>query len=97
MVSPEPQANVPINCGDRCPRALRDPRRRKAKEYTLEVPSDPATGFVKSQVHVADTPGYEPITADINVKKGVIITGRVIDAATKKPIPRVCERRGPGR
>ncbi len=60
---------------------------RKAQSYGLEVRSDPAAGFMARQVHAKDTPGYEPIIADISVKKGVVVTGRVIDAATKKPLP----------
>ena len=62
---------------------------RKAKSYWLVVPDDTATGHVGSQIRVEDKPGYEPIVADIGVKKGVIITGRVIDAATKKSLPGV--------
>jgi hypothetical protein len=60
---------------------------RKAADYMVEVSSDSAAGYMACQVHVADTPGYEPITADIAVKKGVVITGRVLDAVTKKPLP----------
>ena len=60
---------------------------RKAQSYGLEVASDPAAGFMARQVHAKDTPGYEPIIADISVKKGVVVMGRVIDAATKKPLP----------
>jgi RNA polymerase sigma factor (sigma-70 family) len=59
----------------------------KAKAYMVEVPSDPAAGYLACQVHIADTAGYEPIVADIAVKKGVVVTGRVIDAATRKPVP----------
>jgi protocatechuate 3,4-dioxygenase beta subunit len=55
--------------------------------YTIEIPADPATGHVASQAEAADTPGYEPLTIDVRVKKGVVITGRVIDAATKEPLP----------
>src|SRR5581483_5340107 len=35
----------------------------------------------------ADTAGYQPIRADIRVKKGVIITGKIIDQATGKSVP----------
>src|SRR5262249_3187071 len=34
-----------------------------------------------------DTPGYTPITIDLAVKRGVIVTGRVIDQGAGKPIP----------
>jgi RNA polymerase sigma factor (sigma-70 family) len=59
---------------------------RKSKSYLLDVDNNTTTGHVGCRVHVEDKPGYEPISADIGVKKGVIITGRVIDAATKKTL-----------
>ena len=59
---------------------------RKAASYTVAVDSDPESRHVGVLVRVDDTAGYEPITADIQVKKGVLITGKVIDAATKKPL-----------
>ncbi len=52
----------------------------------IEVETDPAAGYMAAQVHPPDTPGYDPIDVDIGVKKGVIVTGRVIHAATKKPL-----------
>jgi RNA polymerase sigma factor (sigma-70 family) len=60
---------------------------RKTEKYLLAVSSDPATGYVGSQVWAEDTTGDRPLTADIRVKKGVIITGKVIDGGTGKPIP----------
>src|SRR5262249_46756370 len=59
---------------------------RKTKSYLLDVASDPATGHMACQVRAADTSEYEAIAADISVKKGVIVTGKVLDAATKKPL-----------
>jgi RNA polymerase sigma factor (sigma-70 family) len=59
----------------------------KEKSYTIGVASDPATGYMASEVHTADTAGYLPIRADLRVKKGVIITGKVIDEATGKSLP----------
>ncbi len=58
----------------------------KAKSYMLEVGADMTEGYLPSQVWAADTAGYQPITVDITVKKGVIVTGRLIDGATGKPI-----------
>jgi RNA polymerase sigma factor (sigma-70 family) len=60
---------------------------RKGKSYQLEVASDPIAGYVRCQVRVADTAGYQPVVADIRVKRGVIVTGKVIDKSTGKPIP----------
>jgi RNA polymerase sigma factor (sigma-70 family) len=59
---------------------------RKAASYTVAVDSDLETRHVGVQVRSDDTVGYEPVTVDILVKKGVVITGKVIDAATKKPL-----------
>ena len=58
----------------------------KAKSYLLEVQDDPSTGYVRSQVRIEDTAGYAPITANIRVKKGVVITGKVIDGVTGEPV-----------
>jgi RNA polymerase sigma factor (sigma-70 family) len=64
---------------------------RKAKQYMLEVRDDPSAGYMGCQVWADDTAGYEPITVDIGVKKGVVITGKVIDKATGKPVPGFAE------
>src|SRR5262249_43427497 len=58
----------------------------KARLYRLEVASDPAAGYLTAQVRAFDTAWYEPIVADIPVKKGVVVTGKVFDAVTKKPL-----------
>jgi RNA polymerase sigma factor (sigma-70 family) len=58
-----------------------------AQSYQLQVPADPATGYLPSQVSADGTPGSEPVPADLKVKKGVIVTGQVIDQATGKPVP----------
>jgi uncharacterized GH25 family protein len=60
---------------------------RKASAYMVEVASDPASGHMACQAHAADTPGYGALTIDLAVKKGVVITGRVIDGGTGKAIP----------
>ena len=43
---------------------------RKGKAYVVEVESDPTGGYMAAQVHPPDTPGYDPIDMDIEVKKG---------------------------
>ncbi len=60
---------------------------RKDKWYMVEVSGDPATGYLPSQVWATDTAGYQPITADIPMKRGVIVTGKMLDSATGKPVP----------
>ncbi len=60
---------------------------RKAQRYQIEVAADLAAGYMDTYIWANDTPGYQPVAADITVKKGVIVTGKVIDQATGKPIP----------
>jgi RNA polymerase sigma factor (sigma-70 family) len=58
----------------------------KAKTYMVEVGSDNETGYLGRAVWAEDTSGYRPITADIRVRKGVIVTGKMIEKSTGKPI-----------
>jgi hypothetical protein len=60
---------------------------RKAKSHLLQVMRNPATGYMGCSVRAYDVAGYQPLTVDLTVKKGVIITGRVIDRTTGKAIP----------
>ncbi len=55
---------------------------RKAKSYMLEVADDAENGYVRRQIHVNDTVGYEPVTVDFRVLKGVIVTGHIRNRAT---------------
>ncbi len=58
---------------------------RKAKKYLIQFMIDAVTGYRPSQVWAEDTAGYQPVSADLKVKKGVIVTGKVIDGATARP------------
>jgi RNA polymerase sigma factor (sigma-70 family) len=60
---------------------------KKAPSYTLEVFSDAKAGFIGRSVKVADTDRYLPVYANIKVTKGVIVTGKVLDKSTGKPVP----------
>ncbi len=59
---------------------------RKSLAYMLEVSGDPAEGYMPAQVWANDSTGYQPIPLDITVKKGVIVTGKMIDGTTRKPV-----------
>jgi 5-hydroxyisourate hydrolase-like protein (transthyretin family) len=61
--------------------------RKSAKGYMVEVPSDTDSGHMACQGRSPDTPGYGTITIDINMRKGVILTGKVIDKGIGKAIP----------
>jgi 5-hydroxyisourate hydrolase-like protein (transthyretin family) len=61
---------------------------RKAKtSYMVEVPGDPAAGYLPAQARTPDSPGYDPVTVDVRMKKAVVITGRVVEKGTGKPVP----------
>jgi len=59
---------------------------KKAKAYMVQVEADATVGYMQSQAHSGDNSGYDPLTIDIGVKKGVIVTGRLIDKGTGKPV-----------
>jgi RNA polymerase sigma factor (sigma-70 family) len=64
----------------------------KAKSYLLQVMRDRVRGYLGSAVRVTDdTHGYQPFTANLSVKKGVIVTGKIIDKSTGKPEPSLVE------
>jgi RNA polymerase sigma factor (sigma-70 family) len=64
----------------------------KAKSYLLQVMKDRATGYLGCAVRLPDdTPRYQPFMADLTVKKGVIVTGKIIDKSTNKPVPGLIE------
>lgn len=59
---------------------------RKHKGYGVEVSPDPAAGLLPCQAFADDTVGYEPITLDIKQAKGIVVSGRVTNRATGKPV-----------
>jgi RNA polymerase sigma factor (sigma-70 family) len=59
---------------------------RKAPSYTVTVARDVDARYPACEVRVADTSGYQPVTADIRVPRGVLVTGRMLDRATGKPL-----------
>ncbi len=60
---------------------------RKTKKYLVAIAANSDTGYMLSQVWAEDTIGHQAVRADIKIKKGVIVTGHVIDGATGKAIP----------
>jgi protocatechuate 3,4-dioxygenase beta subunit/5-hydroxyisourate hydrolase-like protein (transthyretin family) len=61
--------------------------RKSSRGYVVEVSSDSAIGYMASLGRSPDTPGYSPVTIDIHSRKGVVVTGRVIDQATGMGLP----------
>jgi len=56
----------------------------KAREYTLAAAALPY--FNVTKWHIADTPGLEPITVDVELMKGIPLNVRLTDKATGKPV-----------
>jgi RNA polymerase sigma factor (sigma-70 family) len=59
---------------------------RKAKQYSLWV-GGPADGdYLARSFRIDDTEGFTPVKCEIELRRGVVVTGRVIDKATGKPV-----------
>jgi RNA polymerase sigma factor (sigma-70 family) len=43
--------------------------------------------FSAAKTAIADTPGFEPLVVDFELDRGVVVKGRLTDAATGKPVP----------
>jgi RNA polymerase sigma factor (sigma-70 family) len=52
----------------------------------LQVPPDQALHYFPERVPVGHRPGSAPIHLDINLRRGVWVTGRVLDKTTRKPV-----------
>ncbi len=57
-----------------------------AGNQIIAVPGDDQPYFMR-EVKVPDAPGLEPVAVDFALHRGIWITGRVTDQATKQPIP----------
>jgi len=53
----------------------------------LVVPDGSDQPYVVSARDVLDTPGLDPVTVDVELKRGVWITGKVTDKVTGQPCP----------
>jgi hypothetical protein len=59
---------------------------RKTKMYNFHVESDSSAAYLTTHVDVPDTVGFSPLDVQIPIKKGVIVTGKIIDKATGKSV-----------
>jgi protocatechuate 3,4-dioxygenase beta subunit len=57
----------------------------KAATYGLIIVPPDGLHFAR-QMQVDDPPGLEPVTADIELPRGIIVQGRVIEKASGKPV-----------
>jgi len=56
-----------------------------SRKADLKVPPDEQLPYLRARVAVEDERGTGPLQLDINMKRGVWVTGRLIDKATGKP------------
>jgi hypothetical protein len=56
-----------------------------------QAPPDPMLPYVPARVPIGHPPGSSPIHLDIHLKRGVWIAGRILDKATRKPVPGLVE------
>jgi hypothetical protein len=59
---------------------------KHARGYSVSVRPPRGTAYLGRIAHAADAPGFTPITLDIELAKGVVVTGRVIDKQTGKGV-----------
>jgi RNA polymerase sigma factor (sigma-70 family) len=85
----KPLTGIAVSCG-RCAATtdaegryrIEGPRKKDA--YTVTAYAVPYFDVTKS--NVADTPGFEPVTVDFELERGLAIRGRVLDKVTGKPV-----------
>lgn len=59
----------------------------KGREYLLHtIPRDPKSPYLMWSARIADTAGLSPIRHDIQMTRGVVVTGRLLDRQTGKPV-----------
>jgi RNA polymerase sigma factor (sigma-70 family) len=59
------------------------------KQRTYLVGAEPPDGspYVRAGARPDDTPGLQPVRADLTLARGVVVTGRLTDRATGRPVP----------
>jgi hypothetical protein len=58
----------------------------KVAAYQLDAIPDPGKPYLQASTTVTGTDGLKPIPVTIDLPKGVIVTGRLIDRSTGKPV-----------
>jgi RNA polymerase sigma factor (sigma-70 family) len=86
----KPLAGVRVSCG-RCEATSDTDGRyridgpRKRSQYNVTA-SAVVPYFSATRSNVADTPGFEPVSVDFELERGLTIRGHVLDKATGKPV-----------
>jgi len=58
----------------------------KQPTYNVHVTPDTTSALLSRSIEVPDSEGLQPVSAEITVTRGVVVTGRVIDEATGKGV-----------
>jgi protocatechuate 3,4-dioxygenase beta subunit len=58
----------------------------KAPSYTVHAHAGEGRAYLPFSMRVGDAPGLTPLTADIGLVKAVVLTGRITDKATGRPV-----------
>ena len=58
----------------------------KAREYFLQVSPPPGGPFLAFSFPLDDTPGFEPLTAEIRLTRGILVQGQVTEESTHQPV-----------
>jgi RNA polymerase sigma factor (sigma-70 family) len=87
--SGKPVDGISVYCGRGAARTDARGRYRidgvpKKSEYTVTAQGTPY--FVATKSRFADTLGFEPVTVDFDLERGLAIRGRVFDKKTGKPV-----------
>jgi RNA polymerase sigma factor (sigma-70 family) len=59
----------------------------EGKSYQLGIRCDSDRGYLPCQIQVTDKGGNQPLIADFHPRKGIVVSGRVIDKGTGKGVP----------
>jgi RNA polymerase sigma factor (sigma-70 family) len=59
---------------------------KKAKQYTIWVGGPVGGDYLGQNVRIDDTEGYAPATCEIELRQGAVVSGRVTDKSTGKPV-----------
>jgi hypothetical protein len=61
----------------------------KAESYVVRVYPSPGTPYLAERITVTDTEGLKPIETALELPRGVVVKGRLIDKETGKAVPPV--------
>jgi RNA polymerase sigma factor (sigma-70 family) len=58
----------------------------KDREYSLLVGAPKGVSYLPQERHLLDTTGFEPLKAEFELERGILVEGRLLDKISGKPI-----------